>query len=490
MSRRKGAIAGPKESLWTLMNTTQGLDCAQPKDRIFALLGVADPILASSIVADYRTPLRSLLNAVLQTRHIETKPLSIEAAAIECGQLTDMFELDSSSIYKLENEDGIIALPKVDNLSKCPLGDSSPRAIMLWWTTWYNHDAVQWLLLGTDKSPTELLLEAWEWAVENNELPTMRHISMTGRIDIAGYNNALKVVSAAGRGDCVKLLLEIGADMNAQDKFYGNFLQAAYRGEHQRVADMLVDVNAESEYYDDALRAACAKGHEKVAEILIRKGADVNARGGLYGNALQTACAYGRENMAKMLIRKGVGVNAQGSFHGNALQVACVRGHERVAEMLIANGADVNAQGGYYGNALQASLSRGYEKLAEMLMQNGADVNAQDEQHGNALEDACIAGDEKMVEILIRKKADVNAQGQYYNNALQAACGYDRAEIIILLLRNGADINAKGGRYGSASGAAHTVYHKKMVKLLIQAGLERQCLEGERAGSERGEASI
>ena len=55
----------------------------------------------------------------------------------------------------------------------------------------------------------------------------------------------------------MELLLSKGADINAQDRGYGN-----------------------------ALQAASVRGYEKIVELLLSKGADINAQGGLYGNAL------------------------------------------------------------------------------------------------------------------------------------------------------------------------------------------------------------
>jgi ankyrin repeat protein len=62
------------------------------------------------------------------------------------------------------------------------------------------------------------------------------------------------------------------------------------------------------------------EGHEAIAKLLIEKGADVNAQGGFYGNALQAASYEGHEAIAKLLIEKGADVNAQGGYYGNALQ--------------------------------------------------------------------------------------------------------------------------------------------------------------------------
>ncbi|KAF2679335.1 hypothetical protein K458DRAFT_347022, partial [Lentithecium fluviatile CBS 122367] len=52
-------------------------------------------------------------------------------------------------------------------------------------------------------------------------------------------------------------------------------------------------------------------GHCRTVTLLVEKGADVNAQGGQYGNALQAASAKGHEPIAKLLVEKGADVNAQ-----------------------------------------------------------------------------------------------------------------------------------------------------------------------------------
>jgi hypothetical protein len=107
---------------------------------------------------------------------------------------------------------------------------------------------------------------------------------------------------------------------------------------------------------EELLLVALEQGQEKVVSMLIEAGADVNAQGGHYGNALQAASWDGQEKVVSMLIERGADVNAQGGHFGNALQAASWGGREKVVSMLIERGADVNAQGGQYGNALQTAL--------------------------------------------------------------------------------------------------------------------------------------
>jgi ankyrin repeat protein len=73
--------------------------------------------------------------------------------------------------------------------------------------------------------------------------------------------------------------------------------------------------------------------------MLLDKGADVNAQGGGYGYALQLASYGGHEQIVKMLLDKGADVNAQGGDYGNALQAASWGRHKQVVKMLLDAGA-------------------------------------------------------------------------------------------------------------------------------------------------------
>jgi hypothetical protein len=150
---------------------------------------------------------------------------------------------------------------------------------------------------------------------------------------------------------------------------------------------------------------AADNGHEAVVKLLLEKGADVNAQGGDYGNALYAASLGGHEKVVELLLGQGADVNAQGGRFGNALQAASLDGHEKVVELLLGQGADVNAQGGDYGNALQAASFEGHEKVVELLLGQGADVNAQGGYYGNALQAASSRGHEKVVELLLGQGA-------------------------------------------------------------------------------------
>ena len=284
----------------------------------------------------------------------------------------------------------------------------------------------------------------------------------------------LYYASLGGLGKSVKLLVDKGADVNAQGGFYGTALQAASGGGYEEIVQLLVDkgadVNAQGGEYGNALQVASEGGHKQIVRLLVDKGADVNAQGGLYGTALYVASEGGHKQIVRLLVDKGADVNAQGGFYGTALQAASGGGYEEIVQLLVDKGADVNAQGGEYGNALQVASEGGHKQIVRLLVDKGADVNAQGGLYGTALYVASEGGHKQIVRLLVDKGADVNAQGGFYGTALQAASGGGYEEIVQLLVDKGADVNAQGGLYGTALHAASERRYEEIVRLLVDKG--------------------
>ncbi|EED18088.1 ankyrin repeat domain protein, putative [Talaromyces stipitatus ATCC 10500] len=92
-----------------------------------------------------------------------------------------------------------------------------------------------------------------------------------------------------------------------------------------------------------SLQWASERGHPEIVKLLLEKGADFNAQGGQYGNALQAAAQGGHLEIVQLLLEKGADVNAQGGYYGNALQAAAQRGHSKIVQLLVEKGAVVNA---------------------------------------------------------------------------------------------------------------------------------------------------
>ncbi|KAH7128264.1 hypothetical protein B0J11DRAFT_524487 [Dendryphion nanum] len=71
-------------------------------------------------------------------------------------------------------------------------------------------------------------------------------------------------------------------------------------------------VNVNNSWDDAPLAVAGKHGHAEITGLLLDKGANLNAEGGIYGSALQAASFGGHEQVVKLLLDKGADLNAEG----------------------------------------------------------------------------------------------------------------------------------------------------------------------------------
>ncbi|CAG1994033.1 unnamed protein product [Fusarium graminearum] len=183
------------------------------------------------------------------------------------------------------------------------------------------------------------------------------------------------------------MLLDKGADINAQGGKYGNALQAAIYGSRDGTVRILRDAGAHEKEYPIHLSSVLLAEQMDGKRVTMppNTSSDRDAKDIMLCKALQSAALNGHKNITMFWLDLGTDVNAQGGEYGSALQAAAYGGHEDIVSMLLDKGADINAQGGKYGNALNAAIYWGHESVVSMLLDKGADINTQGGKYGNAL---------------------------------------------------------------------------------------------------------
>ena len=153
------------------------------------------------------------------------------------------------------------------------------------------------------------------------------------------------------------------------------------------------------------LDLACNSGLLQLSKLLLDNGADVNAQVGSPGNALQAAVRGDNIEIVRLLLDRGADVNIQKGDRGNALQAAVWNDNIDMVQLLLDRGADVNAHANSYGNALQVAISRKNTDMVRYLLRRGANVNIQG-RHGTALQYAKTRADINMIRLLSGRDAD------------------------------------------------------------------------------------
>ncbi len=142
--------------------------------------------------------------------------------------------------------------------------------------------------------------------------------------------------------------------------------------------------------------------------MLLDKGADVNAQGGHYGNALQASSSGSHDEVVTILLDKGANVKTQGGLYGNALQAASYGGHDKVVRLLLNHHALVNQKDIQGRTPFHLASAGGRMKVVEILSSFGSDPTAIDTQGRNCLHRAASKASIEIVKWLLKEGFDPN----------------------------------------------------------------------------------
>ena len=137
-------------------------------------------------------------------------------------------------------------------------------------------------------------------------------------------NTKLHLASRDGRLEDIKLLLELGADVNARNNHQWTPLHNATVNGHNKVAKFLLqngsDVHAKNIQQDTSLHLAA---NAQIAELLIEHGADVDDKNRVGWTPLHSAAYKGHLKVVEVLLRLGARKDLKNDKDETPLQLAC-----------------------------------------------------------------------------------------------------------------------------------------------------------------------
>ena len=190
----------------------------------------------------------------------------------------------------------------------------------------------------------------------------------------------LHVASRRGHADIAQLLLEHGADGNAQDENGRTPLFQSSRYGHVEVARILLEHGADTEtgniYGVTPLGWASLEGHVEVTRLLLKHRADANAQDHNGWTTLHAASAFGRVGTARVLLEHhdGVDANARDANHSTPLHLASgslFNLEERldVVQLLIQSGSDIHARDNKGRTPFMMATEENCQKIMQFLFE-------------------------------------------------------------------------------------------------------------------------
>lgn len=379
-----------KRDLHTLLRKFRESEATDPRDIIYALLGISsDACTENALLPDYEKPLSQVIQDTASFLLFHT-------------------HLDDS-LYKFPNWTLPEFLQNLESLGSAVLNDA---------------------LVNGHKKFVELLLHATD-GVESESKASF-------------YQSPLSQAAENGHEDIVKQLLafeEINVEF--KDSYDQSPLSLAAQNGHEAIVMLLltrseVEINSRDINHRTPLLWAARKGHEAVIKLLLATGeVEVDSKDKGLRTPLSWAASNGHKAIVKLLLATGqVEVNSEDKAHLTPLSWAASNGYKAVVELLLITGkARVDTRDMGLRTPLSWAARGGHEAVVKLLLATGVEVNSEDEDRMTPLLWAARRGHEAVVKLLLATgQVDINSEDENRQTPLSWATTY-RHEAVIKLLR-------------------------------------------------------
>eukprot|EP00958_Prasinococcus_capsulatus_P008290 scaffold797_cov533-Prasinococcus_capsulatus_cf.AAC.1 len=221
--------------------------------------------------------------------------------------------------------------------------------------------------------------------------------------------------AGANRVECVNVLLEEGAIIDAESRFGDTALSRAVGASALEVISTLAGAGANLDRVlnDGATALVRAILGDNLASMnkLIEVKAAINCSLGTEGlNPLMLCVKHDKMEAVQLLCESpGIALDQRNNEGKTALMIAASIGNEDAARILVKSGSQINFVNEYGRSALIEAISSGQKEMAETLCAMGADVNLEDNAGVTPLMHAIHQGAADIVKHLVLKcSADVN----------------------------------------------------------------------------------
>jgi ankyrin repeat protein len=204
----------------------------------------------------------------------------------------------------------------------------------------------------------------------------------------------LHFAAVAGANEVAALLLANGADPNVEDGFGGTPLFHAAEGNHEKCADLLLAHGARHDVF-----SAAATG-DLAALFHVIHVADLDARTVRGRTPLHVAAAAGHAPAVNALLEAGAGTEARDGAGRTPLLLAVANGHTDSAAALLSKRADPDAADEDGMTALHAAAQDGDADMARLLLDCGANPDPRAADGTTPMILAVLDNHEEVIDVL------------------------------------------------------------------------------------------
>ncbi|RYG51006.1 hypothetical protein EON66_11245, partial [archaeon] len=206
-----------------------------------------------------------------------------------------------------------------------------------------------------------------------------------------GGATPLHAACVKGHVACVRVLLDLGAKINATNSIHSTPLHEAVSKGHAEIVRVLLDAGARTDIVNtaghDAMHRAIAMNQAALAHTILQR-----KRVTRFTPAHEAALGQGGRGSSIVLTRASAEAVDGGSF--TPLHVAAAVGNISIVNELLRAGANMEATTTVTQTPLYLACSNGHEACVRLLLDEGANKEATNKSGATPLYIACLEGHE------------------------------------------------------------------------------------------------
>ena len=278
---------------------------------------------------------------------------------------------------------------------------------------------------------------------EGNRTMTDHLLSLKADVTLEDwYGTALHCTAVAGKAACIPQLIAAGLSVDFRDQYGRTSLHCAtisgQIGTMKVLLELGADANAQcnSNAYDSGctpLRYAVLCEHSlEVVKLLLENGAKLNPSVVPIVTPIHDAAALNLQDALKLLLSHGLDANAKAANGSTPLHFAACNEHTEVVSILLAHGADINAQSDNGSTPIYIAAECRLKRTLMLLLDNGANPNLETDEQLTALDIALREGFADIALVLV----EANAKRGRKHTTTKPLCdfGKDSTELVQQLL--------------------------------------------------------
>ncbi|KAL4232899.1 hypothetical protein ACF0H5_007586 [Mactra antiquata] len=274
--------------------------------------------------------------------------------------------------------------------------------------------------------------------VKENDVTFLKFRISPGMCSQKDLDLGLMQAAKLGFVDCVKCLLEAGADINYTNMSCYTPLLTAVKFNKVSVVRLLLENKADPNFRSGlnmtSLLIAAQWGYSDIVDLLLKYRASILSRDVEGNTALILSSRNGHYMAMRSLLDAGCDVNATNNEGCTSLHYACHKA--RGYQMLLDAGANPDIADKDSVTPLLMAASEGFDKVVKALVEAKCNVNIPNESvKRTALHILSFKGHTESIDYLVYGGANIDACDTYNRSPLWYAIQNKKVNVVRLLLK-------------------------------------------------------